>query len=78
MEIDPFLNIKIFNDGLHTGNMDEFFLGGGKLDLFVEVCDGLDIKIESRYKARELKDTCGNGYQNDRGMLDAERFDLEP
>ncbi len=77
MEIDPFLNVKLFNDGLHTGNMDEFFLGGGKLDLFVEVCDGLDIKIESRYKARELQipvvmDT------NDRGMLDVERFDLNP
>jgi len=76
-EIDPFLNIKIFNDGLHEGNMDEFFLGGGKLDVFVEVCDGLDIKIESRYKARELQipvvmDT------NDRGMLDVERFDLDP
>ena len=76
-EIDPFLNIKIFNDGLHAGNIDEFFTGGGKLDLFVEVCDGLDIKIESRFKARELRipvvmDT------NDRGMLDVERFDLEP
>lgn len=76
-EIDPFLNIKIFNDGLHAGNMDAFFTGGGKLDLFVEVCDGLDIKIESRFKARELRipvvmDT------NDRGMLDVERFDLEP
>ena len=76
-EIDPYLNIKIFNDGLHAGNMDEFFTGGGKLDLFVEVCDGLDVKIESRFKARELgipvvMDT------NDRGMLDVERFDLEP
>lgn len=77
LEIDPYLNIKIFNDGLHAANMDEFFLSGGKLDLFIEVCDGLDVKIESRYKARELQvpvvmDT------NDRGMLDVERFDLEP
>lgn len=77
LEMDPYLTIKIFNDGLHAGNMDEFFLGDGKLDLFIEVCDGLDIKIESRFKARELHipvvmDT------NDRGMLDVERFDLEP
>lgn len=76
-EIDPYLNVIIFNDGLHAGNMDSFFTGGGKLDLFVEVCDGLDVKINSRYKARELKipvvmDT------NDRGMMDVERFDLEP
>ena len=76
-EIDPFIKVKIFNDGLHKDNMDAFFLEDGALDLFIEVCDGLDIKIESRYKARSLRiptimDT------NDRGMIDIERFDLEP
>ncbi len=76
-EIDPFLKIKTFTDGLTEGNMEDFFLGDGKLDLFVEVCDGLDVKIISRYKARDFQipvvmDT------NDRGMLDIERFDLEP
>ena len=75
-EIDPYINVKIFNDGLHAGNMDDFFAGDGKLDLFVEVCDGIDIKLDSRFKAKELcipvvMDT------NDRGMLDIERFDLE-
>ncbi|MEJ6982345.1 Rv1355c family protein [Pedobacter sp. P351] len=75
-EIDPFFKVKLFNDGLNTENINEFFLDGGKLDLFVEVCDGLDVKIAGRYKAKELKvpvimDT------NDRGMLDVERFDLE-
>ena len=77
LEIDPFLNVKIFTDGLHNGNMDDFFLGESKLYLFVEVCYGLDAKIESRYKAREYQipvvmDT------NDRGMIDVERFDIEP
>ncbi len=76
-EIDPFLKVRIFNDGLTKENIDDFFTGNGKLDLLIEVCDGLDIKIVSRFKARELKipvlmDT------NDRGMLDVERFDLEP
>jgi hypothetical protein len=77
LEIDPYLSVKIFNDGLDAQNLDSFFLEGGKLDLFVEVCDGLDVKIAGRLKAKELKvpvvmDT------NDRGMLDVERFDLEP
>jgi len=76
-EIDPFIKVKLFHDGLTKANIDEFFTGTGKLDLFIEVCDGMDIKIESRFKARELQipvvmDT------NDRGMLDVERFDLEP
>lgn len=77
-EIDPFLRVQVFNDGITDENMDGFFGSGTeKLDLLVEVCDGLDIKINSRYKAKELgipviMDT------NDRGMLDVERFDLEP
>jgi len=76
-EIDPFLKVTCFFDGLTEANMDNFFTGNGKLDLLVDECDGLDIKIISRYKARELKipvvmDT------SDRGMLDVERFDLEP
>jgi len=76
-EMDPFIKIKIFNDGLTDENINQFFLEDGRLDLLVEVCDGLDIKIKSRYKARELQipvimDT------NDKGMLDVERFDLEP
>lgn len=75
-EIDPFINVKIFQDGLHSGNLDAFFLEDGKLDLFVEVCDGIQVKIDSRFKARALRvpvvmDT------NDRGMLDVERFDIE-
>ncbi len=77
LEIDPYLNVKVYSEGITADNIDEFFTGGGKLDLLVEVCDGLDIKIQSRFKARELRipvlmDT------NDRGMLDVERFDLEP
>lgn len=77
LEIDPFIKVRLYMDGLQEDNMDHFFTANGKLDLFVEVCDGLDIKIESRYKAKEfgipvVMDT------NDRGMLDVERFDLEP
>ena len=76
-EIDPFLKVTCFFDGLTEENMTEFFTGNGKLDLLIDECDGLDIKILARHKARELRipvlmDT------SDRGMLDVERFDLEP
>ena len=76
-EIDPFLKVTCFFDGLTDANMDDFFTGGGKLDVLVDECDGLDIKIMARFRARELRipvvmDT------SDRGMLDIERFDLEP
>lgn len=76
-EIDPFIKVRIFNDGLQQHNMEAFFSQGGLLDLYVEVCDGIQMKLTSRFKARQLAipvvmDT------NDRGMLDVERFDLEP
>jgi tRNA A37 threonylcarbamoyladenosine dehydratase len=75
-EIDPFLKVTCFTEGITENNMSDFFLKGGKLDILIEVCDGLDMKIQSRKKARELKvpvlmDT------SDRGMIDVERFDLE-
>lgn len=76
-EIDPFMKVRIFDEGITDQNIDTFFTSPSRLDLLVEVCDGLNIKINSRFKARELgipvvMDT------NDRGMLDIERFDLEP
>lgn len=76
-EMDPFLKVSCFFNGLTEENMNDFFLANGKLDLLVDECDSLDIKILARFKARELgipviMDT------SDRGMLDVERFDLEP
>ena len=75
-EIDPYLKITVYNEGLTAGNMDRFFSEGGDLDLLIEECDSLEMKILSRIKAKSLgipvvMDT------SDRGMIDIERFDLE-
>lgn len=76
-EIDPYLDVKVFAEGLTRDNLDAFFTEGGQLDVLIEECDNLEMKILSRVKARELKipvlmDT------SDRGMIDIERFDAEP
>ncbi|GAB1817664.1 ThiF family adenylyltransferase [Herbidospora sp. RD11066] len=76
-ELDPYLDIELFSDGIHDGNLDDFLLGGGRLDLVVEECDDLYAKVAVRERARAhripvLMST------SDRGMLDVERFDLEP
>jgi nitroreductase len=76
-EIDPFLSLRCFPEGIHESNLDQFLLEGGKLDILVDECDGLDIKILARLRARALRipvvmDT------SDRGLIDVERFDLEP
>lgn len=73
-EIDPYLTVEVFRNGIDETTIDEFFDG---LDLLVEECDSLDIKVRAREAARSrripvLMET------SDRGLLDVERFDLEP
>lgn len=79
-ELDPYLDIEIFRRGI-TEDTIEDFLGDGPdgqgLDLLIEECDTPWVKVAAREQARErripvLMDT------NDRGVLDVERFDLEP
>lgn len=76
-ELDPYIKIRCFPEGLTEENMDAFFLDGGKLDLVVEESDGFDIKVLARYKARELQVPVIME-ASDRCMVDVERFDLEP
>lgn len=76
-EIDPFLKVVCFPDGLNEENMDDFFMKDGKLDLLIEESDGFDIKILSRYKARALNIPVLME-ASDRCTVDVERFDLEP
>jgi len=76
-EIDPYLKVTLYNEGIIEDNINDFFNLNGKMDLLIEECDSLPIKILSRIKAKALKipvmmDT------SDRGMMDIERFDLEP
>jgi molybdopterin/thiamine biosynthesis adenylyltransferase len=76
-EIDPFIKVVCYPQGLLESNMDEFFTKDGKLDLLIEESDGFDIKILCRYKARELQVPVLME-ASDRCMVDVERFDLEP
>lgn len=73
-ELDPYLEVVCFNDGYSQANSDAFLDG---LDVVVDECDSLDIKLLLREAARSrgipvLMNT------SDRGMTDIERFDVEP
>jgi len=77
-EIDPYLQIEVYRDGLTEDNIEEFFTGGGgRIDLLVEECDTPWAKIAAREFARDLRIPVVMDC-NDRGMLDIERFDVEP
>jgi len=76
-ELDPYLKVTLFQEGITPENIDVFLTAGGKLDMLAEECDSIEIKILAREHARSLRipvimDT------SDRGLVDVERFDLEP
>jgi len=73
-EIDPYLRVLAYEQGITEATAGEFIDG---LDCVIEECDSLDVKIQVRHMARRrgipvVMET------SDRGLLDVERFDLEP
>lgn len=77
-EIDPYLDIELYQDGLTDATMAEFFDGGsGPVDLLVEECDNPYVKMAAREQARSRRVPVVMDC-SDRGMLDVERYDLEP
>ncbi|SOD14449.1 Rv1355c family protein [Pedobacter xixiisoli] len=76
-EIDPFLNVVCYHEGITEENLNDFLTGNGKLDLLIDECDSFDIKINARTIAKALQiPVLMEG--SDRGTIDIERFDLEP
>lgn len=73
-ELDPYLDVQARTDGLTLDNVDEFLDG---LDILIEECDSLDVKtlVRERARARRLPVLMAT---SDRGLVDVERFDLEP
>ena len=73
-EIDPYVRVVAVPEGVTAQNLGAFLDG---LDVVIEECDSLDVKVLVREAARErgvpvIMET------SDRGVLDVERFDLEP
>jgi nitroreductase len=73
-EVDPYARLSLFHEGVTEENLDHFLDG---LDVVVDECDSLHVKFLLRERARERRlpvvmET------SDRGLLDVERFDLEP
>jgi nitroreductase len=73
-ELDPYLVVRVLDVGLTVDTVDEFLDG---LDVIVEECDSLDMKARVREGARARRIPVLMA-TSDRGLLDVERFDLEP
>jgi molybdopterin/thiamine biosynthesis adenylyltransferase len=73
-ELDPYLPVRVLDVGLTLDTVDEFLDG---LDVVVEECDSLQMKAILREGARVRRIPVLMA-TSDRGLIDVERFDLEP
>lgn len=74
VELDPYIDVSVHPQALTTESLDAFVVG---LDLLIEECDSLDIKIALRESAKRHRVPVVM-HTSDNGLLDVERFDLEP
>lgn len=72
--LNPYLNVIPFSEGIHDKNMDDFLNG---LDLLIEECDGVEIKIPLRKKAKALRINTIYG-ADERGLLSIEPYGNNP
>ncbi|WP_396925421.1 Rv1355c family protein [Mycolicibacterium sp.] len=73
-ELDPYLRVEVMTAGVRADSLDEFL---DDIDIVVEECDSLDMKVRIREAARDRRLPVLMA-TSDRGLIDVERFDLEP
>ncbi|MFV8320574.1 Rv1355c family protein [Mycobacterium sp. 23] len=73
-ELDPYLKVEVVASGLSPQSIEAFLDG---LDVVVEECDSLDMKVLLRQtaKARGVPVLMAT---TDRGLIDVERYDTDP
>jgi hypothetical protein len=77
-ELDPFMNLVVFDKGLNKGNLEEFFTKPTKLDLIIDAIDDFEIKIRLRILGKQHKipvlmfTNLGDGC-----LVDIERYDKD-
>ncbi len=76
VEQNPFINVEVFDRGVSNENLTDFIKGfNQKLDVLIDECDNLLIKVLLRKEA--LKSSIPViMHTSDRGMLDVENFSI--
>ncbi len=73
-ELDPYLRVEVMTAGVRAESLEEFL---DDIDIVVEECDSLDMKVRIREAARDRRLPVLMA-TSDRGLIDVERFDLAP
>jgi hypothetical protein len=72
-EVDPYVDVRVVVSGITVESIDEFVDG---LDVVVEECDSLDVKVLVREAARARRIPVLMA-TSDRGLTDIERYDVD-
>lgn len=78
-ELDPYADLALYTDGLTEENIQHFFDGPPKLDVVIDEIDNLGMKLRIREEAKKRRIPVVMATDNgDSGLLDVERYDLDP
>lgn len=75
-ELDPDIEVAVYNEGVTEDNIVRFFEVGGRLDIVIDECDSWHIKIKLREIARSFGIPVVMA-TDDRGLIDVERYDRD-
>ena len=73
-ELDPYIRVVAYPGGVEESTIADFVAGA---DVVVDECDDLEMKVRLREHARAARRPVVMATSH-RGMLDVERFDLDP
>lgn len=78
-ELDPFLDLTLYESGIHKDTLEEFLGGASPLDVCIDEMDDIALKIAIRRACKVARIPVVMATDNgDSTILDVERFDLEP
>ncbi len=78
-EINPYVNLILYPEGLTSDNLQDFILGKPELDIIVDEMDNLLMKIFIRLAARATRKPLIMATDNaDNVIIDVDRFDKNP
>jgi hypothetical protein len=75
-EINPYVKVELFSEGLTPKNIGRFFSGPPKLDIVIDEMDNIAVKFLLREQARKHKIAVVMAADNgDNAVVDVERYD---